>query len=188
MRLFALLVGLALITLLPGCATTFMYDNQNYPTSMAATEAARQDIRRKVAAVPEREAPLAGSVLILTPSVQWARQVVVTTGTASEELIQYVATTQYFGFYGMAEALQRRRIFSNTSIQEFSQRDPLGQPDYEFIIWLRLDGPYSAQWMISPGKDTSAARSLFTSPVSDPGDRVSRFVESVEQYIAQIKK
>lgn len=176
-----------LLSILAGCAT-WTYDGRNYNSSMEAIEAARQDVRRKVAEVNEREAPLAGSVLILTPSVSWSRQAVVVTGAATEEIIQYIATVLYYGFYGMAESVQRRNIFRETSIQEFSQRDPLGNAQYDYLIWLRLDGPDSAQWMISPGKDTSAARSLYHSPTSDPGDRMARFVESVERHVQQAQK
>lgn len=174
---------LVAIPLMSACAT-WTYDNQSYATSAEATEAARQDVRRKVSAVHQRESVLADSVLIYTPSLAWARRAVLTDRNATEEQIRYVATVLYYGFYGMAEAVERRGIFNTVHIQEFSQRDPLSSPQYGHILWLRLDGPDMAQWMLSPGNDTSSAKPIFTSPTSDPGDRISRFVQSVEQQVS----
>lgn len=183
-RIFAF----SLITLLSGCVTmTWTYDNQNYPTSTAAIEAARQDIRRKVSAVPPLEQPFAESALIFTPSIPFSRQGVVLTGNATEEQARYIATVLYYGYYGMAEAIDQRRIFATTHIREFDQRAPLSNSDYQYIIWLRLDGPDSARWMIAPGDDIAAAAPLATSPISDPQDRMIRFVQNVEDHVRRNK-
>lgn len=169
---------------LSACVTaSWTYDNQNYATSTAATEAARNDVRQKVASIPKRNEPLSQSVLIYTPSLTWSRHAVLVTHPANEEQIRYVATVLYYGFYAMTQAVERRGIFTKTHIQEFSQRDPLSDPAYDYILWLRLDGPDSAQWMISPGSDISAASPLATSPISNPGDRMLEFVQSVEQHV-----
>lgn len=184
MRVHTFLVSLGWSLCVAGCATaTWTYDNRNYPTSTAAAEAARSDVRQKVAAVPRREAPLSESVLIHTPSLSWSRQAVLVKPPVSEEQIRYVATVLYYGFYSMAEAVERRGIFDRTHIQEFAQRDPLSNPTYDYILWLRLDGPDSARWMISPGNDTSSASPLATSPIADPGDRILQFVQSVEHHV-----
>lgn len=160
-----------------------MYDNQNYATSAEAVEAARQDIRTKVNSVPARKEPIANTVLVYTPSLAWARRAVLIRGNAGEEQIRYVATVLYYGFYAMAEGLKRRNLFRSIQISEFSQRDPLSGPNYQYLVWFRLDGPDSGQWMISPGDDTSAATPLYTSPISGGGDRIGSFVNSIEEYI-----
>lgn len=168
------------------CASAWWsYDNKKYPTSEEATEAARQDVRRHVQEVQPRTAPLAESALIYTPSLAWSRQGVRTTGAASDEQIRYVSSVLYYGFYGVAEGVQRRGVFRAANITEFSQRDPLGDAKYQYVIWLRLDGPDQAQWMISPGRDTSAATPLFMSPISDAGDRIAKLVQSIEGYLSQ---
>ena len=183
------LISLSLTLLLSSCATaTWTYDNVNYPTSAAATEAARNDVRQKVASVPRRDTPVAESVLIYTPSISWSRQAVLVTPPANEEQVRYVATVMYYGFYSMAEAVERRGIFQKTHLQEFSQRDPLANPNYEYIIWLRLDGPDSAKWMIAPGSDTSSASPLATSPISNPGDRMLQFVNDIERHVTTVAK
>jgi hypothetical protein len=172
------------IAALSGCVTErWTYGKTNYPSSVEAIEAARQDIDARASAVPARNVPLAKSALLLTPSIQSCRQVVVTHGAASDELVRYVATVAYYSFYGMAEGLEHRKTFSSLHIEEFAQRDPPAHPDYDYIIWLRLDGPDSAKWMIAPGKDTSLATPLYVSPISDPGDRLSKFIDSVEEYV-----
>lgn len=178
-----LLIATTIAVGVSACAT-WTYDGESYTTSEAALEAARQDVRRNVSVVPPRTVPAGDSVLVYTPSLDWSRQAVRVTGAATEEQIRYVASVQYYGFYGMAEAVERRNLFSSTDIREFNQRDPLANPNYEYLLWLRLDGPDSAQWMISPGSDTSAPRAIFASPISDSADRVSQFVESVEQYLS----
>jgi hypothetical protein len=88
----------------------------------------------------------------------------------------------------MAEGLEQRKTFSSLHVEEFAQRDPLPHPEYDYIVWARLDGPDSGKWMIAPGKDTSQATPLYISPISDAGDRLSKFVESVEQYLTKSKK
>lgn len=184
MNITARIIAIALVALLVGCATmTWTYDNQNYPTSTAAAEAARQDMRRKVSAVPPLERPFAESALIFTPSVPFSRQGVVLTGNATDEQARYVATVLYYGYYGMAEAIEQRNIFATTHIREFDQRSPLSNSDYQYIIWLRLDGPDSARWMIAPGQDIGAAVPLATSPISDAQDRMIQFVQDVEDNV-----
>jgi len=179
------LLYLIIITLiLSGCAATWTYDNTNYPTSAKAIEAVRQDVRVKVNSIQKLDKAIEDSVLIYVPSLHWSRKGVVVTGNASEEQIKYVATVLYYGFHGMAEGLKRRGLFKSTYISDFSQRDPLSAPNYKYLMWLRLDRD-EAQWMISPGNDTSLATPLYTSPISDGGDRVATFVKSVEQYITR---
>jgi hypothetical protein len=183
-----LLSSIALSTLLlTGCAS-FTYGGQKYSSSQAALEAARQDVRRAVSTVPRRESVAAGSILIYTPSTTWSRQGVAVTGAAGAEAVNYVALVLYYGYHGMAESVDRRNLFSSVDIREFDQRDPLANPKYDYLLWLRLDGPNSAQWMISSGKDTSAPTAVYTSPISDSTDRISHFVESIEKYLVTFGK
>ncbi|MFK7976400.1 MAG: hypothetical protein AB8C02_09710 [Halioglobus sp.] len=175
------------VAFLTSCAATWTYDNQNYTTSAQAIEAARADMRGKLNSVTPLENAVKGSILVYTPSVNWSRNAVLVTGAASEEQIRYIATVLYYGFYAMAEGVKKRNIIETVDIKEFSQRDPLSAPSYDYILWARVDNPDSSQWMISPGSDTSSPTPIYTSPISDGGDRINAFVGSVSEYIAKSK-
>jgi len=180
--LFALMTAL-----LTGCATEYTYNGKQYQSSNAAIQAARTDIRGKIIAIPKLSKPLAKSALVFVPSLEWCRQTVKTHGHPSGAIISYVQSVQYYGFYGMAQALQQRGVFKTTVIDEFSQRQPYAHPDYQYIIWLKLNGTDSALWMIAPGDKPSAAQQLPISPLDSASDRASDFVQSVEQYIENAK-
>jgi hypothetical protein len=178
------IIGVLTISLfLSACMPTWTYDNQKYVSSGDAIQAAREDIRMKVNTVSPIDQPIANSILVYTPSLNWARNGVLISGAASEEQIRYVSTVLYYGYYSMAEGLKKRAIFNKLNIMEFSQRDPLTSRNYDYLLWLRLDGPDSAQWMISKANDTSSPTPLYTSPISDGGDRLSAFVNSIESYV-----
>ena len=173
--------------LLTGCAAEYTYNGKQYQSSNAAIQAARTDIRGKIIAIPKLSKPLAESALVFVPSLEWCRQTVKTHGHPSGAIISYVQSVQYYGFYGMAQALQQRGVFKTTVIDEFSQRQPYAHPAYQYIIWLKLNGTDSALWMIAPGDKPSAAQQLSISPLDSASDRASDFVQSVEQYIRNAK-
>lgn len=182
-RLIRFFLSCFLFIIISACAPWYSYDGVKYSSSVEALEAARQDIRGKVSAVPKRANPIGGSVLVFAPTVKWSRQGVQVTGNVADDVVRYVATVLHLGWFAMAMAIEQRGIFETIHIQQFSQRDPLGNPDYDYLIWLRLDGPDDAQWMISPGDDTSRPQPLFVSPVADPADRITDFLESVERNL-----
>lgn len=169
--------------LLAGCATTYTYNGQQYQSSNAAIQAARTDIRGKVIAIPKLSKPLALSAIVFVPSLEWCRQTVKTHGHPSEKIVNYVQTVEYYGYYGMAQALQQRGVFKTTVIDEFAQRQPYAHPDYQYLIWLKLNGTNTAIWMIAPGGKPSDAQQLPISPLDSASDRASDFVQSVEKYI-----
>ena len=180
--IYRLVILVIVLSSAAGCATTWTYGEQQYETSEQALEAARMDMQRNVDSVPRRDRPIAGSLIVYTPSLAWSRQTVVTTGNASEEQILYVASVMYHGFYGMGEAVQRSGLFTSTQIREFSSTNPIEHSESDYLLWLQLDGPDKLQWMISRGNDTSSATRIFT--LADPNERVIRFVEDVEQYVS----
>ncbi len=180
-----LIVAIAAL-LLASCATQYYrYNGKQYQSEPAAIEAVRTDIRGKVIAIPKMAHPLANSALVFVPSLEWCRQTVVTHGNPSNDDITYIQTAEYYGFYGMAQALQQRGVFNTLTINEFSQREPYAQPNYQYIIWLKLNGTSSATWMIAPGTNPDAAQQLAISPIDSASDRISDFVHSVEQYLRE---
>lgn len=183
-KIFFIAIMAALLT---SCATEYTYNGKQYQSSNAAIQAARTDIRGKIIAIPKLPKPLAESAVVFVPSLEWCRQAVKTHGHPSEAIINYVQSVEYYGFYGMAQALQQRGVFKTTVINEFSQRQPYAHPEYQYMIWLKLNGTDSAPWMIAPGDKPSEAQQLPISPLDSASDRASDFVRSVEQYIRNAK-
>lgn len=179
---FVLTIIIFTTMMMSGCAS-WTYDGQSYPSSSTALEAARKDVQRKIMVVTPIDIPVAKTALIYVPSVKWSRNGVKVNGQASEEQITYIASVLYYGWHGMAEALRKRKLFENVDIKEFSQLDPLASRDYEYLIWLRLQDPDSAEWVITPANDTSTPSVIYTSPVLTGGDRINSFVNEIEEYV-----
>ena len=183
MRSLKYVALLVVVVSLSGCTTIWTYAGVRYPTATAAEQAARSNIRQSLELISKRDTPLAESALIFTPSPTWARTGVLIKRHASDDQIDYVATVLYYGYYGMAQAIQKRGIFKNVEIQQFEQTDPLSNSAFAYIIWLRLEGPNSAQWMIAPGNNVSLASPITVSPISGVGDRIEQVLHGVQEYV-----
>ncbi len=128
---------------------SYRFGDTLYKSPEAALKAQRERNHDVAALIRHTPNPLGGRALCIIPSKNVIERKAIRKSLAVKpEAINYLVSSVELEFDGLAEALQRRKIFDELKIVKSEDPESIMLTGYEFIIYCVIKGPDQPQWFL----------------------------------------
>lgn len=174
--------AIALIVGVITSCTQYTVGDQAFRSKEEALAAHQHQLVVTLAAISRTQEPVGGSVRIVLPTRERIAATGLTTqGSPSEEVIDYLVTTQFRDFETMAYAVEKRVIFDRVDIEHSDEMEKPEAGGHDFVLWFYQPAPTAFQWFLRDAS-TDAAREIPLDQSKTAGpDRVRAWLGAIER-------